>query len=236
MTPLDALLLGVVEGVTEFLPISSTGHLILASSLLHIADSEFLKTFEIAIQLGAILAVVALYWRSLLNIEILKRVIIGFIPTGVIGLALYKVVKTYLLGSEVVVLWALALGGLALIGNDTWRTLCRHQTRCYRTVLIPPRSADDGLRNRTRPHKKHRFIFLRSGTSPLYWFRHVILCCTCRDQIPSLVRQKSFFRFLWCVSDTCLQTGDPLGWLSELVNQREWIALSIQELGAVLST
>ena len=122
MTPLDALLLGVVEGVTEFLPISSTGHLILASSLLHIADSEFLKTFEIAIQLGAILAVVALYWRSLLNIEILKRVIIGFIPTGVIGLALYKVVKTYLLGSEVVVLWALALGGLALIAFELWHS------------------------------------------------------------------------------------------------------------------
>ncbi|OGC86077.1 undecaprenyl-diphosphatase UppP [Candidatus Adlerbacteria bacterium RIFCSPHIGHO2_02_FULL_54_18] len=122
MTPLDALLLGVVEGVTEFLPISSTGHLILTSSLLHIADSEFLKTFEIAIQLGAILAVVALYWRSLLNIEILKRVIIGFIPTGVIGLALYKVVKTYLLGSEVVVLWALALGGLALIAFELWHS------------------------------------------------------------------------------------------------------------------
>src|SRR3989344_4980430 len=122
MTPLDALLLGVVEGVTEFLPISSTGHLILASSLLHIADSEFLKTFEIAIQLGAILAVVALYWRSLLNIEILKRVIIGFIPTGIIGLALYKVVKTYLLGSEVVVLWALALGGLALIAFELWHS------------------------------------------------------------------------------------------------------------------
>lgn len=122
MTPLDALILGVVEGVTEFLPISSTGHLILTSSLLHIADSEFLKTFEIAIQLGAILAVVALYWRSFFKIEIIKRLIVGFIPTGIIGLALYKVVKTYLLGNDMVVLWALALGGLALIAFELWHS------------------------------------------------------------------------------------------------------------------
>ncbi|PIR83626.1 undecaprenyl-diphosphatase [Candidatus Kaiserbacteria bacterium CG10_big_fil_rev_8_21_14_0_10_51_14] len=115
MTIFEALILGVVEGITEFLPISSTGHLILASSALGIADSEFLKTFEIAIQLGAILSVVALYWRSFLNIEILKRILVAFIPTGIIGLALYGTIKTHLLGNEAVVLWALALGGVALI-------------------------------------------------------------------------------------------------------------------------
>jgi len=115
MTSLDALILGIVEGITELLPVSSTGHLILASSLLGITQSDFLKTFEIAIQSGAILAVVALYWRSFLDTETLKRVIVAFIPTGIIGLALYKVVKTYLLGNEAVVLWALALGGVALI-------------------------------------------------------------------------------------------------------------------------
>lgn len=115
MTPFDALILGIVEGVTEFLPISSTGHLILTSSLLDIAPSDFLNTFEISIQLGAILAVVALYSRSFLDTEIVKRVIVGFIPTGIIGLALYGVVKTYLLGNELVVLAALALGGVALI-------------------------------------------------------------------------------------------------------------------------
>jgi len=122
MTPLDALILGIVEGVTEFLPVSSTGHLILTSSLLHIANSEFLKTFEISIQLGAILAVVVLYWRSFLKIEILKRLIVGFIPTGIIGLAFYKVVKTYLLGNEIVVLAALAIGGLALIAFELLHT------------------------------------------------------------------------------------------------------------------
>lgn len=115
MTPLDALILGVIEGVTEFLPISSTGHLILASDMLGLQHSDFLSSFEIAIQLGAILSVAILYFRSFLDIEILKRLVVAFVPTGIIGLALYRVVKTYLLGNEVVVLWALALGGGALI-------------------------------------------------------------------------------------------------------------------------
>src|SRR3989344_3574118 len=106
MTVLDAIILGIVEGITEFLPISSTGHLILASSLLGLSQSDFQKTFEIAIQLGAILAVVVLYWRSFLDTEILKRVAVAFIPTGVIGFLLYTFVKAYLIGNEQVVLWA----------------------------------------------------------------------------------------------------------------------------------
>ena len=115
MTFFDSTMLGVVEGLTEFLPISSTGHLILASTLLHLAESDFLKSFEVIIQLGAILSVVALYWKQFFNLEVLKKLLVAFLPTGIIGLALYKVVKTYLLGSEMVVLWALLLGGVALI-------------------------------------------------------------------------------------------------------------------------
>ena len=115
MTPFDALVLGIVEGITEFLPISSTGHLILANSLLQIQSSDFTKSFDIVIQLGAILAVVVLYLRSFFDIEVIKRLIIAFIPTGVIGLVLYKLVKAYLLGNDIVVLTALALGGVALI-------------------------------------------------------------------------------------------------------------------------
>ena len=117
---LHAIILGVIEGIAEFLPISSTGHLILVSQLLGIAQSDFQKTFEIVIQLGAILAVLVLYWRSFFDIEILKRLIVGFIPTGIIGFLLYKVVKNYLLGNESVVLWALLLGGLALIVFEYW--------------------------------------------------------------------------------------------------------------------
>lgn len=118
MTILDSVILGIVEGLTEFLPVSSTGHLILAGDLLGLPSTEFLKSFEIAIQLGAILAVVALYWRSFLDIEVLKRVIVAFIPTGIIGLLLYSVAKTYLLGNSQVVLWALLLGGIALIAFE----------------------------------------------------------------------------------------------------------------------
>src|SRR3989344_3689592 len=115
MTYFDAIILGVVEGITEFLPISSTGHLILAGELLGLPSTEFLKSFDIAIQLGAILAVVALYWRSLFDIEMIKKLAVAFIPTGIIGFALYYVVKTILLDNLYVVLISLALGGIAPI-------------------------------------------------------------------------------------------------------------------------
>lgn len=120
MSIFHAFVLGIVEGLTEFLPISSTGHLILASRLLHLPETEFLKTFEISIQLGAILAVVLLYWRMLfLDIEVMKRIALAFVPTAVIGALAYKTIKM-LLGSETVVLWALLAGGVAIIAFELW--------------------------------------------------------------------------------------------------------------------
>ena len=109
-----ALVLGVIEGITEFLPVSSTAHLILASDALRLGTSDFVKSFEIIIQLGAILSVVVLYWRRFLNWHILVKLAVAFIPTGIIGLALYRVVKT-LLGDVSVVLWTLLIGGIALL-------------------------------------------------------------------------------------------------------------------------
>ncbi|MBF0484149.1 MAG: undecaprenyl-diphosphatase UppP [Candidatus Omnitrophica bacterium] len=112
----NAIILGVVEGITEFLPISSTGHLILTSKILHLTETEFLKSFEIAIQLGAILSVVVLYWRMLLvNKNILKQLTVAFIPTAVIGFGLYKIVKKFFLGNSDIVIWALFLGGIFLV-------------------------------------------------------------------------------------------------------------------------
>jgi len=116
MDLIDAIILGIIEGITEFLPVSSTGHLILASTLLKLQDSEFLKTFEIAIQLGAILSVVVLYARRLVADRILiQKTLVAFLPTCIVGLALYKVVKQYLLGNEFIVVMALLIGGVILI-------------------------------------------------------------------------------------------------------------------------
>jgi undecaprenyl-diphosphatase len=116
-----AVVLGVVEGITEFLPISSTAHLILASRALGLAETEFLKSFEIIIQLGAILSVVVLYWRKFLDIEVLKKLVVAVIPTGVIGLTVYKAIKGYLLGNVAVVLAALVIGGIALIAFERYQ-------------------------------------------------------------------------------------------------------------------
>lgn len=116
MRLIHAVILGMIEGITEFLPISSTGHMILASSVLGLTESNFLKTFEIAIQLGAILSVVVLYGRSLIkDREMMQKVVVAFLPTGVLGLLLYKVVKQFLLGNANVVVVALVVGGIFLI-------------------------------------------------------------------------------------------------------------------------
>jgi undecaprenyl-diphosphatase len=116
MNLIHALILGVVEGLTEFLPISSTGHLILTARLLEIQQTEFMKTFDIAIQSGAIMSVVVLYWKRLLmDREVIKRVAAAFLPTAVIGGVFYKLIKKTLLGSDEVVLWSLLIGGIFMI-------------------------------------------------------------------------------------------------------------------------
>ena len=120
MSLLHALILGIVEGITEFLPISSTAHLILASRMLAL-DSEFVKSFEIIIQFGAILSVVVLYWKKFWHWEVLKKLVVAVIPTGVIGLTVYKAVKGYLLGNLTVVLLSLLIGGIALIVFERFR-------------------------------------------------------------------------------------------------------------------
>ncbi|MDD5059554.1 MAG: undecaprenyl-diphosphatase UppP [Candidatus Omnitrophica bacterium] len=116
MNFLDVVIFGIVEGISEFLPISSTGHLILTASLLKISQSEFIKSFEIAIQLGAILSVVVLYREKLIkSLDIWKRLLVAFIPSALIGGLFYKIIKKYFLGDNNVVIWSLFIGGLFLI-------------------------------------------------------------------------------------------------------------------------
>ena len=107
--------MSLVEGFTEFLPISSTGHLVLTAQALGIQQTDFVKSFEIIIQLGAILAVVVLYFKTLINTKIWPQILIAFIPSAIVGFILYKFIKEVLIGNSLIVVIALFIGGIAFI-------------------------------------------------------------------------------------------------------------------------
>ena len=110
------IILSIVEGITEFLPISSTGHLVLTAHLMKIPQTEFVKSFEIFIQLGSIMAVIWLYWRRLWHHQYLwKKVLLAFLPSAVLGLLAYRIIKDLLLGDVMVTVWAIGLGGVGLL-------------------------------------------------------------------------------------------------------------------------
>ncbi|MGN6357255.1 MAG: undecaprenyl-diphosphate phosphatase [Novosphingobium sp.] len=127
---ITAVLLGIVEGLTEFIPVSSTGHLILATEIFGY-DAATWKVFNVVIQLGAILAVLVQYWRTfwavgigLLKLEpmsfrFLRNILLGFLPSAMIGLALKDYIDV-LLGSPLVVGWALLVGGFAILAIERW--------------------------------------------------------------------------------------------------------------------
>lgn len=144
---LDVVILGIVEGVTEFLPVSSTGHLILASRLLGF-DPDSWKLFNIVIQLGAILAIVVLYWRTFATVisglvrgqrlswRFARNIVLGFVPAGVIGLAFHHQIEA-LLGHAEVVAVALIVGGIAILIIER---LAKHAT-VHGVAEIPARTA-----------------------------------------------------------------------------------------------
>lgn len=138
MSYFESIILGIIEGVTEFLPISSTAHLILGASALGIVQSDFVKSFEIIIQLGAILAVVVFFWKKLFDLNTIKLMLIGFIPTAVLGLLFYKRIKSYL-GDVSVVLWALFIGGVILIVFEWW--YAKRVISTKRSDKLTPRQA-----------------------------------------------------------------------------------------------
>lgn len=128
-TIFEAIIIGIVEGLTEFLPVSSTGHMILAQSLLNTQDDAVMKTFDFVIQLGAIMAVVIIYWKRILSLfGLVKRrsesrsgrklnllhILIGIIPAGVIGVLFNDVVDEKLFNTTTVLI-GLVLGGILLI-------------------------------------------------------------------------------------------------------------------------
>lgn len=116
MNTIEAIIFGIVEGITEFLPISSTAHLEITRLFLNLPLTEFIKTFEIVIQLGAILAIVYLYREKLFSSTVyFKKILISFIPTGIIGYILYSLIKEYFFGNTMLMLTALFLGGVLIL-------------------------------------------------------------------------------------------------------------------------
>ncbi|MEK9207879.1 MAG: undecaprenyl-diphosphatase UppP [Patescibacteria group bacterium] len=120
MNLVQTLILSFTEGVSEFLPVSSTGHLVLVSQILGVIQTEFVKSFEIIIQLGAILAVVILYYKKLLDKKVWLQIFLAFIPSATVGFILYKFIKDILIGNSWITVIAMLLGGIAFILIEIW--------------------------------------------------------------------------------------------------------------------
>ena len=135
MNEIQAVVLAIIEGITEFLPVSSTGHMILASSFMEIAKDDFTKLFTIVIQLGAILSVVILYWsRFLQSWDFYKKLFIAFLPAVFLGLLFHKVIDR-LLESSLTVAITLILGGIILLKIDDWYGQNTGQNIDYKKAL-----------------------------------------------------------------------------------------------------
>jgi len=120
MNIIQVIVLAIIEGLTEFLPVSSTGHMVITSSLMGISKDEFVKLFEIVIQLGAILAVVVLYFKRFFrSVDFYIKLVIGVIPAVILGLLLKKYIDN-LLESPLVVAIAFVVGGIILLFVDDW--------------------------------------------------------------------------------------------------------------------
>ena len=120
MNTLQVIILAIIEGITEFLPVSSTGHMIIGSSFMGIEHEEFTKLFTIVIQLGAILSVVALYFKRFFQtLDFYFKILVAFIPAVVLGLLFAKKIDA-LLENPVTVAVSLLIGGILLLKVDDW--------------------------------------------------------------------------------------------------------------------
>lgn len=122
MNFIQAIILAIIEGLTEFLPVSSTGHMIIGSSMMGIQSQEFVKLFTVAIQFGAILSVVVLYFRRFFkSLDFYFKLLVAFIPAVILGLLLKDLIDG-LLESPLVVAISLVAGGIVLLFVDQWFT------------------------------------------------------------------------------------------------------------------
>lgn len=138
MNIIHVIVLAIIEGITEFLPISSTGHMIIASSIMNIASDPFVKLFTIAIQLGAILSVVVLYYKRFLkSLNFYYKLFVAFIPAAVFGLLFSKKIDS-LLESALTVGITMFVGGIILLFVDKWfnkPTVAEEKDISYLTAL-----------------------------------------------------------------------------------------------------
>ncbi len=122
MNTFQAIILAIIEGITEFLPISSTGHMAIASAFFNIEDDTFTKLYLVVIQLGAILAVTVIYWRKLfnfINYKFYLKLLIAMIPALVAGIGLIDFIKDAL-GNTLMISIIMVVGGILLLGVDKW--------------------------------------------------------------------------------------------------------------------
>jgi len=136
MTTFDAIIIAIVEGITEFLPISSTGHMIITEAILGTTIDEFTKAFTVSIQLGAILSVIVLYWKRFFqSLDFYYKLFVAFLPAAVLGLLLDKYIDK-MLGSVTIVAITMLLGGIVLLFVDKWfNKTTRNQEMSYMTAL-----------------------------------------------------------------------------------------------------
>lgn len=122
MSIIEAIIIAIVEGLTEFLPISSTGHMVIASAFLGVGEDDFTKAFEVSIQLGAIMAVVVLYWKKFFQFnsyQFYLKLLVGVIPALLLGFLFGDAIES-MLESPLIVAISLLLGGIVLLYVDKW--------------------------------------------------------------------------------------------------------------------
>ena len=136
MTTFQAIILAIVEGITEFLPISSTGHMIITEAILGMKIDEFTKAFTVSIQFGAILSVIVLYWKRFFqSLDLYYKLFVAFLPALFLGFFLNKYIDM-LLGSVTVVAITMLLGGIVLLFVDKWfNKPARNQEITYMKAL-----------------------------------------------------------------------------------------------------
>jgi len=231
MEILHIVILSLIEGITEFLPISSTAHLILTSHVLQIPKTDFLSTFEISIQLGAIAAVVAIYWKRLLhNHTLFYKAIIGFIPTGLIGFTIYRYIKP-LLNDPFIPVVSLFLGGIVIILIEKYFQLKMRQlpTTIKRAQNIP----DQELVHIT--YRQSLLIGLIQSVSMIPGVSRAAASIFGGMAIGLNRKTATEFAFLLAIPTMALATGYDLFKSSDSISQQQLLQIGLGIAGSFLT-